>query len=107
MSTTTKAAKSNEVASLFLVQKLEDIRQRMKRCAESIRDALARGDRMPNHDASFLYDVCLGGEIPAILSARQAAWLAKLLIKEGRHNRYIIKTSERHKQNNPESETSK
>jgi hypothetical protein len=84
MANTEKIKKTDEVASKFLVQKLAEQRRHVDIFAQDILEAHARGEE--SYYLSSLDEVCSCGVMRVIITARQEAWLYKLIATE-RHAR--------------------
>lgn len=93
MTTTTKARTANEVANLFFIQKLEDIKSRVARWQREFVEALSDDDQSAaNLKALYLYDTCIDGRIDTTISHRQGVWLYKVLAQEKRWNKRASQT---------------
>jgi len=80
------AKTANDVASLFLAQKLPLEKQYVQRWCAEILEAEALGEEA--YSNLFLYQVCILGEMRTIISRAQSAWLYRMMANEKRYHKH-------------------
>jgi hypothetical protein len=86
--TATAARTANDVANLFLDQKLADEKSHVERWQRELLGALQEENMSAaTHKPLCLYDTCIDGRIDAIISHKQGVWLYKMLTQEQRWNK--------------------
>ena len=71
---------ANDIASLFLAQKLGEQKERVQRWSSAVLEAETMGKEASCN--LFLHEHCNLGQISVIISAKQAVWLATCIARE-------------------------